>query len=528
MIKLLVLFVAIVGALLHVRTSWAQDFVQCEVPVIYTDSNGVEWATRQDASDWCAYLDIPPAITSVPVTNTPVPTNTPIPVVTNTVGVVRTPTRTLTIPATVTQFKTATPGSAVGVVPDQFSTINSAITALASGSKIRIKTGVYHEEVSVIKHGITLEAYGDGPVWIDGDCTRLTGITIMGDDVTVQGIGIRNTGYQGILVRRQDGVYGPSRSNIIGNKIQDWNCTDTYEYISYGVFTGTPVGDQSFAGIAVWYAGHGHTIQGNTITRRVDRVGSQRGYGNGIWFKSSDSLPSGGGHIISNNFITGGYDGIGGETEDHSRGSFDRYTVIRDNLVHDCADDGIQSEGGNLDIRIANNRIEECGIGIAMAPNWIGPLYIENNYITSSRVGVTQVLACFKIGNGVGGFAYITNNICHMPGVPNPEDGDLWGDGLKQTNSGLGGLVLRNNIFDVARYIIELNGLPIGGSSFEDNCLFTRDAESPPRFMKYGNGRYNSLAEFRAATQAYYGNPMEMLATLGPCTWVEPTRMPVQ
>lgn len=478
--------VLIIGICLYKGVS-GQEFVQCEVPIIYTDSDGVEWQTRQDASDWCTHLN---PNTSVPntlvitstlvLTNTPVNTSTPRPSVAATV--------TRTMPPTATVVRTATPGSAVGIVPDQYPTINSAIAALPSGSTIRVRAGVYAERVGIDKNGITIRAFGDGPVWIDHNCNTaigLEGIRIVSNDVTIDGIGIRNVG-RGIYVRGITDDIRPARITIINSDIRDFLCTDT----------GSPyIGDQSWAAIAFWYAGPSQRVIGNKITRRVGIAGTQVGLNNGIWFKSDNVRPSGGGHTITDNVIIGGYDGIGGETEDHGPGSFHRDTLIARNHVSQCYDDGIQSEGGNITITIDSNTIMDCSIGIAIAPNLQGPLFITRNHIESHSAARTDVQACMKVGNNGTGFAYVSDNVCIVKGTA-----DGLGDGIKQTNSGLQGFIFSNNRIDVSRYVYEFSGAMLPGSTMNDACLFSSD---PVRFIKYGNEQYGSLPEFQAAARAY-------------------------
>ena len=120
---------------------------------------------------------------------------------------------------------------------------------------------------------------------------------------------------------------------VQNNTVQDFDCRNQ--------------GPEFRAGVGSWYAGSGHRILNNTITRRVELSGGLAGgQSNGIWFKSTTASPSGGGHLISGNVIKGVYDGIGGETEDDPRCGFDRNTTIENNTIDTCYDDGISVEGG--------------------------------------------------------------------------------------------------------------------------------------------------------------------------------------
>lgn len=350
--------------------------------------------------------------------------------------------------------------------------INSAIQSAQSGDTVEINAGVYKEQVDISKP-ITL--VGNGAVWIDGECSRKYGIQITSSSVTIKGIGVKKTQEQGIIVRNTSS----SNITIEGNTVTDFNCQQT--------------GDQYAAGIASWYGGSNIKVLNNTITARVDISGGQRIKGNGIWFKSNNDNPSGGGHTISGNSITGGYDGIGGEEEGSDRGSFDKDTVIENNTIKDCWDDGIQTEGGNVNITVKNNRIEGCGTGIAFAPNKIGPLNVLNNTIignTSAR-GVHGQLMCYKIGRGGSGITYLTSNFCSIPGT---SDG---GDGIQQTNKGVSPIVSRKNVFTVSRYVLEITDSLPAGSSFNEDCFYTSDSG---RFIKWSTGRFANLPEFQSAT----------------------------
>ena len=60
-----------------------------------------------------------------------------------------------------------------------FATINEAIEAAERGEAILIHAGTYTEEVEVTKP-VKLDDYGDGPVWIDGECSRPFNILVEG------------------------------------------------------------------------------------------------------------------------------------------------------------------------------------------------------------------------------------------------------------------------------------------------------------------------------------------------------------
>src|SRR4030042_379320 len=118
----------------------------------------------------------------------------------------------------------------------------------------------------------------------------------------------------------------PSNTTLEGMTVQDFDCAWSGEApSSWGQFR---------AGIAAWYTGPGMRITNNLIQHRTS--GSPYGVADGIWFKSNDHNPSGGGHYIAGNTIIGGWDGIGGEEEGSAHGPFDRDTITETKPIPDC------------------------------------------------------------------------------------------------------------------------------------------------------------------------------------------------
>lgn len=349
----------------------------------------------------------------------------------------------------------------------------------APGDTVLVPAGTYREQLEIRKP-LTLEPAGDGPVIIDGECKRESGISIStGSGITIRGITIRNTVNAGVRIGLGDDADPrPERITIDGLTITDFNCTEIEEHYA--------------AGVAAWYSGCCITVTNNTITYRSS--GSQLGHGDGIWFKSASDRPSGGGHVISGNTITGGYDGIGGEVESDPRGSFDKDTLIEDNIVSGCWDDGIQVEGGAENVRVQNNQVSGCGTGIAFAAPVTGPLYIERNYIHDLVRGKLENLYCFKVGNEGAGVTYLTENICRTEG-----------DGIAHVNVGLAPIVSRNNCFHVTRYVFEISG-PFTGSSFDGDRFWST---GPDALYQWEGERYTDLEFLRGLGHEMTGEVSE-------------------
>ncbi len=351
---------------------------------------------------------------------------------------------------------------------ERYKTISQAVQSADDGDIIVVSAGVYREQLELDKP-LTLRPDADDVVVIDGECQRTNGIAITSSDVVVEGITVKKSIEAGVHIGS-----GAANVTLDRMRIQDYNCEEAQ--------------NQSLAGIAVRYSGPGVTITNSEITRRVELPGSPYGFGNGIWFKSDNTDPSGGEHYIADNTIIGGFDGIGGETEGDLHGSFDKDTIIEGNIISDCWDDGVQVEGGNAEVRVRYNRITGCAIGIALAPNLKGPLYIENNKILDLEPGFYGDATAFKLGRGDDqAIAYLTSNTVISDG-----------DGIKQGEEGLPKLIARGNIIEISGYVLAtVDPLP-AGSLFDENCFWTTDDAG--RFVKLADSRFSNLQSFQKAT----------------------------
>jgi parallel beta-helix repeat protein len=352
---------------------------------------------------------------------------------------------------------------------EQFQTIAEAVAAAHEGDSVLVHAGTYPEQVEITQL-MRLEAFGDGPVVIDGGCARENAIRVpTGSGITLSGMQLQNTTGAAIKVGDgPDGLPRPSHLLIEGMTITDFNCEEQ--------------DIQALAGIAVWYSDCCLEIRDNVIHYRTE--GDPHGRGNGIWFKSNSERPSGGGHVIAGNAISGGWDGIGGENETDPHGTFDRDSTIEGNRIRDCWDDGIQVEGGNANVTVRGNYITRCGSGIAFAPTLVGPLYVEGNTIRDLRTGLYENQFCFKVGNAGDGVTYLTDNVCETEG-----------DGISQTNSGVAPIVSRGNCFRVTRLVWELGDA--ARMDFDGDTVWSSGRE---HFIEWGDQRYASLREFQDAT----------------------------
>jgi len=338
--------------------------------------------------------------------------------------------------------------------------------------------------------------YEGGPV--DVACRADHDIEVLADGVTIRHMTLLNANEAAVRI-------GTQRNVVLENvTIRGFNCANQE--------------GQHRAGVACWGC--------TALAVRNSHIETSRTYGNGIWIKNYGT-GTGGGHTVTGNTIIGGFDGLGGEPEDVAHGGVYKDTLIAGNHIVDCEDDGIQVEGGNVNVRVQDNVIDGCGFGVAFAPNITGPLYIERNQIGSSDANLYGSLGCFKIGDardsGATGVAYVSDNDC-LIGANCISGGDAkCGDGFKQTNGGLSPIVARRNCIQVQRYVLEAGDVFPGGTSFDEDTLWTSDAT---RFVKWGGTRYGSLVAWRSATGQETGGAQRQGCGSAPTPTPTPTPAP--
>ena len=396
-----------------------------------------------------------------------------------------------------------------------YTTIGAAVQAAGVGDTILIHAGTYREQVSLNK-AVTVQPYGDGTVILDGQCTRDHGIYIgAGSGQTIQGLTIKRTIGASIFIEG-----GASNITIDGNTLTDFDCTYDYN-------TDPSQWGQYGGGVASWYGGSHITITNNLIQHRATPHSTlgQWGSANGIWFKSNDSYPSGGGHYIAGNTIIGGWDGIGGEEEGSAHGTFDGNTIVENNTIRDTADDCIQVEGGDANVHVRDNDLSGCGTGIAFAAPMSGPLYIEGNTIHNLVTGHYENHVCYKVGTNSGSNAvtYLTGNSCDVRGGSEA-------NGIHQSGGdNMTPIVSRNNRYYVEGYVYYIGDSR--GQDYDQDCMYKVNAITD-NFAKWSGTYYPSLATFQSYTgQEAHGQQTTDCGaaptpTPSPTPTVTPTRTP--
>ncbi|HEY5551138.1 MAG TPA: right-handed parallel beta-helix repeat-containing protein, partial [Opitutaceae bacterium] len=219
-------------------------------------------------------------------------------------------------------------------------------------------------------------------------------VVIDADYVIVRGLELRNAAHHGVYIR-------PGRHHVV---IED--CRITFWGRGGGPVTFGNTGNMD-SGI---YADRG--VGGLVLQRNL--IENPRGATND-WDTGHPSGPQGitlidssGGNVIRYNEILstedhGFNDGIGGAANFSDAGSPNRDSDIHGNLIAGVWDDGIESEGANMNVRIWGNYIYRVYQHVATASTSKGPLYVFRNVFGTSRKTQRDSLGGAMIKTGTRG-----------------------------------------------------------------------------------------------------------------------------
>jgi hypothetical protein len=202
-------------------------------------------------------------------------------------------------------------------------------------------------------------------------------VVVEADYVILRGLELRNAGIHGVLIRK-----GVQHVVIEDCHITGWGRLGGARV--WGVSSGSDSGIY-----AETDAGH-LVIQRNLI--EYPRSGAndwETGHPSGP--QAISLINSRGGNVIRYNTIRstddhGFNDGIGGASNYSFEGSPNRDSDIYGNLVSNCWDDAIESEGANMNVRIWSNYIHHTFVHVATAATAMGPLYVFRNVFGESRI----------------------------------------------------------------------------------------------------------------------------------------------
>jgi hypothetical protein len=361
-----------------------------------------------------------------------------------------------------------------GTLEEPFKTIQTAMTRIQEGDTVYIREGTYEEEVRIGTSGseenwVTILPHAKEKVTLKGPSSSiLINFSESIHHVRIQGLTITG-GRMGVNIAKDC-------SDIV---IEDCLITECFDKL-----------------IAVREDTSNIVLQRNTVVRKQDGAP-----GHIIGFYNA----AGGGHIVRNNTIKDEsgvmraskkyWDAIGGSQNFQVPGFMAKDSDIYNNQISGSNDDGIETEGGNVNIRIWGNTIEGGSngyVGIAAAPTMIGPLYVFRNTIYGGRSGA------LKLGQSSTGTMFFYHNTLHTTNTT----------AFCQTNEGLDNLIAKNNIICAGRYTVELYDKDKRNYVFDYNAHHGSD---PTRFVKWQDNKdsYTTFSAFQTLQQEANGHGID-------------------
>lgn len=159
----------------------------------------------------------------------------------------------------------------------------------------------------------------------------------------------------------------------------------------------------------------------------IREIGKAKGVPYRFWHPQGPQgvyMRSRGGLVIRYNDVVGAdhhrlHDLLGGFNNGKIDGGMNTDADVYGNYLAFSQDDGLEMDGGQCNIRLYNNRIEQARVGISTAPNKKGPSYLTGNVIFN--LGDSNREYSYGIKNGGGtlhshGLHYFINNTFYISG----------------------------------------------------------------------------------------------------------------
>jgi hypothetical protein len=248
--------------------------------------------------------------------------------------------------------------------------LTAALSNAMPGDVITLAAGTYTGSLAISRSGTA-----PNPIIIRGssrsgviiDATGSTyGLSIGGSNVFVENLTVRGSEWGAGISNTEGTVIRGSRFTSINRGIDGSSGTNRNFYICDNVLEGRlvwpNVSSATFGVEGITVGGQGHVVCHNTIS----------GFGDALGLSHLTGIPS-----IAIDF--------------------------HNNDVLWTGDDGIETDYSTRNIRVFENRITNCGMGVSLQPVWGGPNYIFRNVIANAAH------APFKLNNEPSGF-YIFNN----------------------------------------------------------------------------------------------------------------------
>lgn len=224
----------------------------------------------------------------------------------------------------------------------------------------------------------TVKTDNQNGVNVDASYVIVRGLTVKGG---MNGIAVRNDAHHVVVDRNDISAWGPDCPAGPGK------CgTDPWSGVRAGANN-----DGAFHHISVQRNKMHHPnyhanlwCEGNNEAENPDSSEHPHGV-RGISFP-----PGAYNNVIRYNEITSNLnqlfnDGMGNDKNFSASGFPDADSDINGNIITDVADDAIEAEGGNQNVRIWGNYIDKTFIGIGNATTSVGPVYIFRNVMDRSE-----------------------------------------------------------------------------------------------------------------------------------------------
>jgi hypothetical protein len=318
----------------------------------------------------------------------------------------------------------------ISVTPEN---INKALAKLTPGQALVLDDGTY-SDLNINRSGtsqlpVTIRAANPGSAIIRGDVYAI-------DQEHLQFVGLK--------------VNGKIKLNQ-SNNILVHHCSITTErdgVVAYG---------ERVSQLTIT----NNTIKGSTPWTEEALGNNGKNIGEGI-------VVTGPGHVIAHNHVEGFRDGIS-LVED--RGAFDQHSIdIYRNDIYRCADDGIEADFSKGNVRVYENRLTDCFMGISSQPSLGGPTYFIRNVLFN------PLIQAFKLQRGSVGDICFHNTVV--------KNGDAFNVNTEATISRAW---FANNLF-IGGEPAKLNGFWSG----ENRSIYLPSAAPDCRFEFNGFGMHNS------------------------------------
>ena len=162
------------------------------------------------------------------------------------------------------------------------------------------------------------------------------------------------------------------------------------------------------------------------------------------------------------------------------------------NVITDCLDDAIETDGGGINGRIYSNLLDGFLTGISVAPAALGPTYIFRNVLRQWRSAAEFDGYPFKFNSNSSfdtRFVFLYHNTCHtdIPG----QNGFLF-----KRYSRWSDIVSRNNIYSGTNYALESQSSSNPVDFDYDNIMSSHSS----RFARWRGASHGDLSSFAMAT----------------------------